>query len=797
MTPAGGAGPPARILRWLLGLAGGALIAGCVLLALPPAGLERLDPSTFGSLRLTDRDGQLLRDSPVGGVRARWVRVSRLPRWVPAALVAAEDRRFGLHPGVDPIAMARALRDNLRAGRIVSGGSTITQQLVRLLRPEQRRRGPREKAAEALDALRLEMRLTRREILEQYLNRLAYGRGAVGIDAAARAWFGHEARTLSPGEAAFLAVLPRAPERYASPGWAARLERRRREILRSLRRSGQLDGAAFTSALAPPSPGEPTAPAFEAPHLTGWVLDHLPSDLRGRAGVLRTTIDGGLQREAEDLLRTRVARLAGRGVGQGALVILDNGTGDVLALVGSADFFDAARQGQVNGALARRQPGSAIKPFTYALAFEGGLTPATLAADVPATYPASGGPFSPRNYGQTTFGPVRLREALGSSLNISAVDVLARVGPDRLYGLLESLGLGGTAGGPGDYGLGLTLGAAEVRLIDLAAAYAALARGGVWMPPRVLIEAADPLGRALPVPPIAPPRPVLDPLAAWWVTDILSDDGARARSFGRWGVLDMPWPVAVKTGTSSDWRDNWAVGVTRERTVGVWMGNFGGQPMGPVSGVTGAAPLLRDLFGALARRGPLTAPPPPPGLEPVELCALSGLLPTDACPGRITERFPRERRPLEVCRFHGRGAPGASSTLTLPPRFAAWALDRGMDVAIGGGEEEGASGDGRGRAADSGLNLLRPMEGDVYFLDPALPAGSQSVIFEAAAPGRVEWGLDGGPLGATTAPHRIEWALRPGPHELTLQHGGERLAVRFQVAAARSRDDGGRGMVRP
>jgi penicillin-binding protein 1C len=609
------------------------------------------------------------------------------------------------------------------------------------------------------------------------MNRLAFGRGAVGIEAAAQKYFGHPAASLSPAEAAYLAVLPRAPGYYGRSEWAERLETRRREVLAALRRSRGIDFDTWAAALRPPEVVGGGSFPFEAPHLTGWLLDQLPPDLRGRAGTLRTTIDGSLQAEVEDLVRTQVARLSERGARQAAVVVIDNGSGEVLAMVGSADFFDETAGGQVNGALARRQPGSALKPFTYALAFENDFTPASVVADVPAAFPASGGPFVPRNYGGTTFGPVRLREALGSSLNIAAVELLSKVGTNRLFALLRSLHLAGTAGNPELYGLGLTLGVGEVRLLDLTAAYAALAAGGVYKAPVALHGARDPRAGALTTPPSPPPVRLVDPLAVWWVTDILEDDAARYRSFGRGGVLDMPWPVAAKTGTSSDWRDNWAMGYTRERTVGVWVGDFSGEPMQRVSGVYGAGPILREVFQALSRRGPLTRPPRPQGLERVALCSLSGALSGSACPGHVVEYLPPDRVPTATCSFHGVSDSGiatgqASASVRLPAEYAAWARDRGWEMAV----PDSANG--------PGLRILTPAGEEVYFLDPAIPRRSQMIVFEAFAPpaqDRLEWRIDGRLLGVTRSVHRLPWPLAPGTHDLTVTGEKAQATVRFCV----------------
>lgn len=754
-----------------LGLAGAGLVAVSIFLAEPPGGSRNLDPARRGSLRIEDRSGRLLREAPVGGERARWIGARELPSWVIDAIVAAEDRRFRWHPGVDLLAVMRAAGQNVTAGRTISGGSTISMQLVRLLDQEGGRptRSFGSKIHEAGNALRLELRLGKQRVLEQYLNRTAFGRGAVGIEAASRAWFGHSARQLTPGEAAWLAILPRGPARLGRDDALARLESRRQHLLDRLAGRPGFSGGELDRARLAPETVTRESPPFEAPHLTGWLLDQLPPERRHRAGVLRTTLDLDLQHECERAVQVRLRQLQGRGARQAAVVIIDNATGEIRALVGSPDFR-SEEAGQVNGALARRQPGSTLKPFTYALAFESGLSPASRVRDEPAAWPAVGGPFVPRNYGGLTFGPVRIREALGSSLNVAAVDALSRVGVERLYTLLGALDLLPPEGGPRELGLGLTLGVGEVRLLDLANAYAMLARGGVHRPAVALLDARDPDGRPLPLAGAAGSRRLIDPVAAWWITDILRDDSARWRSFGRGGVLDMPWPVSVKTGTSSDWRDNWAVGYTAEWTAGVWVGDFSGRPLQRVSGVWGAAPLLRDLFARLAERGPLTSPAMPRGLAPVAVCPESGEPATERCPGRIMEYFRPEGDARSPCSAHG-VAPG--------PLVA--------DGATGRPVESSAAPSRVGEPAVHRPTILRPVPDDIYFLDPALPVAAQSVMFEVRADrGPLEWSLDGRLLARTLASHRVAWPLgRSGRHRLVVESPEGRAEVSFVVVTGR------------
>lgn len=759
-----------RLAAFVLGLG---LIVVAVVVSGTPASLDAIDSRAAGSLRFEDRYGIELRDVPIDGSRARWVRMADVPPWVELAITTAEDRRFRRHPGIDPLAILRALKDNRKAGRVTSGASTITMQVDRLATGRRPGGGVMTKLGEAVDAIRLEQHLGKDEILEQYLNRASFGRGAIGLEAAAEAWFGHSARTLTPGEAAWLAILPRAPERLSRPEALPGLKARHVDLLARLR-SSRHAGHYFQDADSMPIVVARVPPPFEAPHLTTWLLASLPVSVRSQAGVIRTTLDHRLQGNIADRLKPRLDRLAARGARQAAVVVIDNRTRELLVLLGSVDFFDPDA-GQVNGALALRQPGSTLKPFTYALAFESGSTPASLVDDDPRSFPAAGGPFIPRNYGGQSFGPVRIRDALASSLNIAAVDALSRIGADRLFGRLVDLNLLTREQASLDPGLGLTLGVAEVRLVDLANAYVTLARGGLHGQPSVVLGASDALGRPVILPPAEDERRLIQPVAAWWISDILADGDARLRSFGRNGVLDMPWPVAIKTGTSSDWRDNWAVGYTTEWTVAVWVGDFTGAPMHQVSGVFGAAPIVREIFGELASRGELTRPPRPPGLSPHACCVDTGEEASTACPGTIMEWLP-DGRPTMPCRRH---SPVADSMVRVTRQEPARMPDGGEGV---------ASTSGGFRRPPGHLEILKPGSGDVYFIDPALPPGSQVLKLEALAEGAesLTWWIDGHLAGVTRSPHHRFWPLLPGSHRVMIGAGSRQTVTQFSVLTASS-----------
>ncbi len=577
-----------------------------------------------------DRHGELLQTLRIDD------RVRRLP-WLPldglspalqAAIVVSEDRRFWLHSGIDWRALARSAISNSRSAlgnsrsalgnprstfantwnKQTQGASTLTMQLAALLDPAlQRPAGGRslaQKAAQMADAGALEARWTKAQILEAYLNLVPLRGEIVGVNAGSQMLFGRHPSGLDSLQAATMAVLVRAPNAAA-----AAVSRRACELLREL--AWPCDGldAVVQQALQRRS-GPSLAPAL-APHAAREVLSEAApegtSQRRRRdlqaPGSVRTTLDAAVQRQAIAALNQQLAELQGRQVGNGAAIVLDNASGDVLAWVGAAGD-GAAASAEVDAVRARRQSGSALKPFVYALAFEQRLiTPASLIEDAPLRLAAGAGTYAPQNYNRDFKGWVSARVALASSLNVPAVRVGEMVGADALFDRLNAFGLRLSQTG-GFHGPALALGSADVTLADLANAYRALANGGQWSPWRLWPSSAQ-----------APaPRRVADAAAAFLVTDILADNTARATTFGWDSALVTRGFAAVKTGTSKDMRDNWCVGFTDRYTVAVWVGNANGEAMRGISGTSGAAPAWRAIVQALHAGRPSIAPLPPAGV---------------------------------------------------------------------------------------------------------------------------------------------------------------------------------------
>jgi penicillin-binding protein 1C len=710
-----------------------------------PAGL--LTPPAAPSVTLRDRHGVVLRTTrAVDGSRRRWVALSDIDPQVVQAFVAVEDRRFFEHHGVDARAVGRALVAAVREGRTVSGASTITMQLARMLTGAGRSWPG--KMAQVAWAWRLEAHIGKQAILEQYLNRVSLGQGAVGVDAASALYFGGGAGTVGLAHAALLAGVAHAPSRddpFAAP---ARAHARRAYALARVRAAGYATAADIERANLEPLVARGVAAAFLAPHFTSHVLNVTREDA-GETDLV-TSLDLGLQTELETEVRATVAALRTRGVRQAAVVVLDNRTGEVLAWVGSPDFW-ADSAGQADMVVSPRQPGSALKPFLYGLAFDHGFTAASVLADVARTYRTALGAYHPRNYDRRFHGPVRSREALASSYNVPAVALADTLGVEQLLRTLRLAGFASLSRSGEYYGLGLALGNGDVTLLELANAYRSLAVGGVWHPVRLTLGGATPDGA---------PRRVVSASSASLVLDILSDADARVPGFGTVTPFDFAFPVAVKTGTSRHFTDNWAVGTTGGFTVAVWAGNFTGQPMDGVSGVTGAGPLLHRAVLLTARRYAPGALPSPAstGAEPVRVCRLSGMRAGPECP-YATEWFAPGTSPSATCDWHVAGR------VRVPPVFAEWAPR--TDTVT------------RARSSDSrdrGVHILSPQEGDRYEVPPGVDRHYATIALRATGASDVRWWIDGRPVGAP------RWTLVPGAHTVTARDGtGESASVRFEV----------------
>jgi 1A family penicillin-binding protein len=636
----------------------------------------RLDQST----KIYDRNGGLLfemfdQNSADAG-RRTIVPPERLPLVLKQATIATEDPTFYSNEGVDPYAVLRAIYYDVRYQRTISGGSTITQQLVKktLLSPEQT---ITRKIREAILAVEITRRYPKEQILAFYLNTIPYGNLSYGIQAASQSYFKKDVDKLDLAEASLLAGLPQAPALYDPCQDPDAALGRQRVVLDLMQKQSFIDSTQAEAATqemdqvlhSDDFSKRCTAPTrLGAPHFVTYVRQLLEqqygTEVVYNGGLqVYTTLDPTMQKIAEEEIAKQVAALKKNNVTDGALVATDPKTGQILAMVGSADFYDKTIDGQVNVATSLRQPGSSIKPINYVAAFEKGWTPATLIWDVPSEFPPSGDPndtrepYRPVNYDGNFHGPVTVRTALSNSLNIPAVKTLNFVRiyddpttpqKDGMIAMAERLGI--TSFTRPDYGLSLTLGGGDVSLLELTSAYSVFANGGKRVPPVAILKIVDFQGKV--VYEYQPPQPeqVIRPEHAFLISSILSDNDARAMMFGRNSLLNLPFQVAAKTGTTNDFRDNWTLGYTPDLVTGVWVGNADYTPMVNTTGLTGAAPIWSAFMQyavPIVSGGTPTSFAIPPGITEKAICAISGTEPSQWCRGgQRNEFFVSDQPPL-------------------------------------------------------------------------------------------------------------------------------------------------------
>ncbi len=686
------------------------------------------------------------------------------------ALVALEDERFHGHPGVDPVAIVRAAGTNLRAGRVVSGASTITMQLVRVLEP--RPRTLESKAVEALRALQLELHLSKDEVLAAYLTFTPYGRNVEGLEAASLAFFGHRADHLAADEIATLLAVPQDPNRrYPHPDHVERLQAARDDIAAFLLTRDGLEAVTSLAELqARAVPGALQPFPRDVPHAATWLRQQHPDTAR-----IATTLDRGTQRRAEDALARHRGEHGRAGISGAAVVVVDHGAGEVRALIGGHDFWSGESGAEIPMFDVARSPGSALKPFVYARSLDAGtLLPEQLVEDLPETF----GAYVPHNYDGTFDGLVRAEDALSRSLNLPFVGLLREQGVDDFLGHLQLLGVESLVETPGHYGLSVAAGGLELTPLELAGLYATLARGGRALAPRWLASDA-------PVETFQAFTP-----GSTWLTRRALSLRDRPDFPARRLLAEVPPAVAWKTGTSFGHRDAWAAGWDPDHTVVVWTGNPDMTPSHQLVGARAAGPVLFDVLEALGTRD-AEAPPAPRELIEVEVCALSGHVPGPACEQTETAWALRHAVPVEACPYHTEIEVDEASGLAVAPGCRSDKQTRTESVVTWPAEvrrylTRGQAALARAPAAHPDCGALvvgeppvirRPTAGLVHVLLPGLDPAAQEVPLEAdtARPDEaIAWFVDGAWVGTTSAEERLWWTPEPGRHDVVAVDGAGR-----------------------
>jgi penicillin-binding protein 1C len=764
-------------------------------------------PQTYmtPSVRITDRNGRLLYEIiPQEGGRNTVLSIDNIPQCLKDATIAVEDKYFYTNPGIDLTGIVRALWINIQGGETVAGGSTITQQAARnllLSQDERTERTLRRKLREAILAWQMTRKLSKDEILALYLNQINYGGMAYGVEAASQTYFGKPASELLLPECALIAGLPQAPGVYnpfTNPGLA---KERQNIVLGLMEKQSYITHEERVSAESTPLSYNPAPYPIEAPHFIWVIKDQIDKLIAEgilnthQSLVVRTTLDLDAQHLAEETVKRRIegfkqenAALS-HNVNNAALVALNPQNGEILALVGSADFFDESIHGALDMAISPRQTGSAFKPFIYALALDpnrsNAWTAATQIFDVTTTFTIRDGtPYTPLNYDESEHGPVSVRAALGSSLNIPAVKALQTAGIEDAINLAHQLGITSLSGA-GQYDLSLALGGGQISLLELSTAYAAFANNGYFTGNTSILDIHDADGNLLYTQNKTSPLQILDPRVAWLISDILSDDSARATGFGLNSTLKLDRTAAVKTGTTTNFHDNWAIGYTPDLLVGVWVGNSGYEAMHNVTGLTGAAPIWHEVMRGLLQGQPDRPFERPDGLTQVEVCDLSGLLPTTNCPHTRTEWFIVGTEPTQTDSTYQQvwidtltNSLANDSTpferrksinvLNLPAEAQTWARAEGLSLLTDYSQvTENIP------QQENQLVLLSPPPNTTYRVDANFDSSAQQIQIEVAAGSGISqvtiW-VDGNLLTTlSSTPFQTWWTLSAGEHRIWAQ----------------------------
>ena len=681
-----------------------------------------------------------------------------------AAMLTTEDRWFYYHCGINPVSMATTLYDNIKAGEVVRGGSTITMQLARLMEPKART--VPNKLIEMFRAIQLELAYSKSDILNFYFNMLPYGGNIVGTGAASRFYFNKPQHAISLGEAALLAAIPNAPERLRPDRFPENARQARAKMLNRLRARGQISEQQWREALQEPIPTKRHPLPFKAPHLSRLLVKKNPGNAALTAdGRIYTTIDVNIQETAVRILREYLnTSAAGSAASTGAIVVMDTPSREVLAMVGSHDFFDRHALGQVNGTLAQRSPGSALKPFVYALAIEQGLiTPETLLFDVPVTY----SDYEPVNYDGTYTGYVTTHQALARSLNVPAVNLHARLKNRTLHAFLKQAGIS-TLAPANKYGLSMVLGGCEVNLLELTTLYAGLANMGEFAPYRLQPAVQETYNDQSATENRSHSRRLLREETSFIITEMLTTSQLPANTVKNPEAFEMTMnlpKIAWKTGTSYGHRDAWCIGYSPTLTIGVWLGNFDGKGAPMLSGADAATPVLFALFTALTGQGTHRWFTAPEQLKTREVCTLTGAPPSPHCPTRKNDVYIPGVSSVKACAIHKRvyvdavtGYSLCSHCWNLPmleerdPQlkiFEEWPAEAGTWLAKNGFAVSMLPVHNplcTGAIAGAAPVILSPTTDTVYYIRNGVPLENQKIQLSASTSNRTQtlfWFLDG------------------------------------------------------
>ena len=707
------------------------------------------------STRIFDSQGKLIQIVPCeNGIRREFLPLEKIPAFVQSIFIEAEDKKFYSHHGIDFAAILRATFQNASEGRTVSGASTITMQLARIINPH-RSRNIFVKVVESFDALRLEARFSKKEILELYLNSVPFGFNTEGVASAARTFFGRELEQISEGQTACLAVIPRRPSLYNPLSEPENCAKAASELYSSVK---DKENALYIEDFERICKNARSfSYPFEAPHFVRY-LSNLQDSPIGKKSEVRTSLFLDLQQAAEDMLSRAVFEYSSNRLSNGAILVLDTQTGAILAWVGSSNFFDDEHKGQVDGVLSCQQPGSSMKPFLYALALENGFLPASVLPDIPMEFGFEN-LYVPQNFNNRFNGPVRFRVALASSLNIPAVWLLNEIGIEKYQKRLNSLGFNSLK--EQDTGLSLALGGAEVSIFEMTQAFSVFARDGRFIALWAIDDFDSDSTRTKDksqFPDSEKSAQIFDTNTARIICDILSDKDARALGFGYNQTFQTPFPSMFKTGTANQYQNITALGATPRYTVGIWMGNFSGETVIGKTGSSIPAKIARDILVLLqGNKGEDFKKPAQ--FKKVRICSLSGKEACENCPDTVKEYVPIGEKSQEQCDWHTKNG------TSYPAEYATWFHLKNRSGIV----------DDKG----SPLKIISPRNGRTFFYDDSVPQFRQKLVVEVTggSEDKARFFVDGKMLGESKRPFMAQVPLKRGKQKISVQCGNESTEI--------------------
>ena len=701
---------------------------------------NELKISETRAIDIYDRNNILLsRLYPKQGGKYIEAEYDHFPKNLIEATISAEDKNFFTHNGVDFYALIRAFYSNLRAGKTVSGGSTITQQLAKMLNGN-KERSYKNKFKEAVYALRLEKHLSKEDIITLYLNKIFFGNNSYGVASASQTYFKKDISSINLSEAIILASIIKSGTKFNPYKKAENLNFRRQYVAKRMNENGFLSDDDYLALNSENTKiYKVNKNIFNSPHFSMYINKNIKNMNMKEIIKVNTTLDYKLEKEVFKIIKNTTSHLTKYNVKNISCVVLDAKTSEILTMIGSFDYYDAEDNGAINGATALRQPGSTLKPFLYAYIFDKGETPASVIGDVKTYINSPGGYYIPDNFDKKFRGPVTVRDALANSLNVPAVRWLYNYRISEFQNILLKSGLSSIDKSPDYYGYSIALGSAEVRLIDLASAYSIFTQKGYFLDNSSIksIEKSDGEIIALAK---KKKRKVISEESAYQINNILSDKRARLQGFPSMRGVVYPFSIAIKTGTSKGYRDAWGVGYTKDYIVAIWLGDFKGDEMMGVTGGSGVVPIIYDIFSLLNKSQKETDWQKPKTIISRDICIISGKLKSEFCNETREEIFNMKNVIDDYCNIHRLyiktnidNTVEEKVFMKLPKEYDLWAAERQIEMPDNNWTDTTFL-NNQTMSKNTRLLMIEPKNGEIYKIDKDMPLKYQNINIKVDIP---------------------------------------------------------------